>query len=81
MNIRPDLAMKLIHQVTKKVEVYHTHVMRRDFAERYKNLCQTSPVLLREIYQDLIGDCSASVSSAISKEVQTRLRLALDTVN
>ena len=36
-----------------------------------------SPAVLREIYQDLTGD-SAAVPSEVSKAVQSRLRLALD---
>ena len=52
--------------------------MRRDFSDRYKHLVKTSPAVLREIYQELTGDSSAA-PTAISKEMQARLRVALET--
>ena len=70
--------MKLIHQVTQDLKMYHKRAMRRDFADRFKNVCSVSPVVVREIYQELTGDLTAA-PSAVEKIVQARLQLALDT--
>ena len=78
VNTRQDAGMKLIHQVTQDLKMYHTRAMRREFADRFKNVCSASPVVVREIYQELTGDSSAA-PSAVEKIVQARLQLALDT--
>ena len=50
--------------------------MKKAFVERYQLHAKISPSLLQQMFRDLTGDCSTP-SSQISKDVQSRLLLAL----
>ena len=59
------------------IPVYHSREMRRQFHSRFSTVAQMSSSVYREMYQFLTGDATAP-NDSISKEVQTRLRHALD---
>ena len=51
--------------------------MRKEFVQRYQLISKVSPSLLQDIFKYITGDAS-SASCAITKAVQERLRLGLD---
>ena len=68
-----------IEDIRKKIPLYHTWAMRRDIFDRFGLVCQQQKKsVLRALYKDLVGDCSASANlneSAIDERVTTLLEL------
>ena len=69
----------LIEELKKKIPQYHTRDMRRDTYEKFGLVMPTTKKsVLRVLYKDLVGDCSASANlneSAVDERVATLLEL------
>lgn len=63
--------------VKGRIDVYHTHAMRREAMSTFGRICGVKPAFLREVYKRLTGDASASQTTD-EAAVDTRIHLALD---
>ena len=52
--------MKTTDSVEGRIDVYHTHAMRRDPMRTNGRICGVKPVFLRKVYKRLMGNASAS---------------------
>ena len=68
---------KVIDKLKPDLPIYHTRAMRREFVNTYGRFTDsTKPVVLRNIYQELIGDASGS-STTNESTIDQRLKEAL----
>ena len=68
---------RLVNCLKKMIPKYCKRAMQREFIHRFQLIANVTPTVLTEMYRFLTGDSSA-LSSEISKQVNRRLRLALD---
>lgn len=67
-----NITLKVIATIQKNVPKYANRAMRRDFIERYENVPQITPKIMRDMFRTLTEDVSAP-DSAQQAEVDERV--------
>ena len=77
MNVRMDIAMKMLKRVEPDIPTYHTRAMQRQFQKQVKLLSSPTPLhVVRHIYKSLRGDTFSELSC---QEIDKRVQLAVET--